>query len=720
MFSQFDLTNVSAAAQKDITELQNRINAYLLGQEDAERFRHYRLTRGVYGQRQVGVQMYRTKIPFGKLTARQLERIAQVSEKYTNGNLHLTTRQNIQLHYIKLTDAPAVSAELEQVAVTAREACGNTVRNITGSAKAGIDPQEPFDISPYAHAAFTYFLRNPICQDMGRKVKIAFSSGESDSAYTYFHDFGFIPRIENLHGQQGRGFKVVIGGGLGAQSMVAQTAYEFLETDKIIPFLEGALRVFDRYGEREKRMKARLKFLIQKVGLPHFLELVEQEQIALKNHSVPVAVIPDELPALPPPPDAHLPPHLEEITQTRPYQLWLSTNVFEQKQPGYYGIHIRVPLGNLHALQAYAIAQMVSDYAHNDLRITVNQGLLLRFVPQNALPWVYYRLQQINLAQPGFDTIVDITACPGTDTCALGVTNSTGLAAQLEEVIKEEYPELLTETGIKIKISGCMNSCGQHMAANIGFHGSSIKKNALVIPAMQIVLGGGVDVEGKGFIAEKIVKIPTKRVPDALRILLNDYEQHGNNTYFNDYFYQQGKNYFYNLLKPLADIATTNDGITFDWGQNTPYVQEIGVGECAGVSLDVVGAIINDAQEKITLAQDALAQDALADSIYHSYTAFVIGAKALLLSKEVHCNTHAGIISDFQTHYVNTGEFTLPNNNFEELALQINRHEPSAQFAKQYLHHAAGFVNAAINTRTQQLALANGQDKLVIDNYYKA
>ena len=300
------------------------------------------------------------------------------------------------------------------------------------------------------------------------------------------------------------------------------------------------------------------------------------------------------------------------------------------------------------------------------------------------------------------------------------MTNSTGLARQLEEVIVEEYPALVEESDIHIKISGCMNSCGQHMAANIGFHGSSIKRGALVVPAMQVVMGGGVDPEGKGFVAERIIKLPTKRIPDAVRYLLEDYEIKGNEgEYFNDYFQRQGKRYFYDLLKPLADLEALAAEDHFDWDQNQAYKQEIGVGECAGVTLDVVGTIIKESREKIDFAEEALGEGIYADSIYHSYTAFVIGAKALLLSKDVKCNTHKGILDDFQQHYVETGDVALPQN-FAEYVLRINKNEPTEAFAKAYLKDAANFVRQVISIRENQLTQANGADKLVIDNYYKA
>ena len=714
MNQNFDFQNVSKAAQKDILELEHRITKLKAGKEDEEKFKLYRLTRGVYGQRQLGVQMFRTKIPFGKLTADQLIRLADVSEKYTNGNLHITTRQNIQMHYVKLEDSPAIWTELAQAGVTAREACGNTVRNLTASATAGIDPDELFDVSPYVYAAYKYFLRNPICQEMGRKIKPAFSSSDKDSAYTYFHDFGFIPRVKIVEGVEQRGFKVVVGGGLGAVSMVAQTAYEFLEEDQIIPFMEAAIRVFDRYGEREKRMKARMKFLIKKLGFDGFMDLVEQERVALKNQSVPIDRTAVPIPE--PTPDKAAPTAVP-VNQLK-YEQWLRTNVFEQKQKGFYAVQLKVLLGNIHAVEARKLAALVKEYAADDIRLTVNQGILLKFLRQKNLPHLFNELSKLGLAEPGFNTIADITACPGTDTCALGVTNSTGLAKQLEEILIEEYPVLVEEAAIDIKISGCMNSCGQHMAANIGFHGSSIKQRPLVIPAMQVVMGGGVDPDGKGFVAEKVIKLPTKRIPDAVRYLLNDYEEKAlEGEYFNDYFQRLGKRYFYDLLKPLADLTNLDASFYFDWGQDKEYIQQIGVGECAGVTLDVVGTIIQEASDKSVFAQKALEEAIFADSIYHSYTAFVIGAKALLLSADIKCNTHKGILSDFEKHYGSTFKY---EGGFEAYVLRMNKQTPTEAFAKRYASEAQSFVDAVIQIRKKQLENLDGKDQLVIDNYYKA
>ncbi|MFN8268251.1 MAG: nitrite reductase [Chitinophagales bacterium] len=700
--------NISPEAARDIFELQQKVNAYMNGEIPTDKFKAFRLTRGVYGQRQLGVQMFRTKFPFGRINTKQLVRLATLSEQYASSNLHLTTRQNIQLHYVKVTDAPAMWAGLEDVGATAREACGNTVRNVTGSSIAGIDADELFDVSPYAQAAFEFFLRNPLCQDMARKVKIAFSSSDKDSAYTFLHDFGFVPRIKD----GARGFRVVVGGGLGAQSMLAHHVYDFLHEDLIIPFMEAALRVFDRYGERTRRNKARMKYLIKDLGLEKFLELVEIERKAnkvqrLKIDTTKVGVaIPDH---------DNIAPQVEIADQKR-YEDWLKTNVFEQKQKGYYAVALKVTKGDIKPDEARAIAALAQEYASEDMRITMNQGLLLRFVRKASLPYFYQVLDKMNFANPGFNTIADVTTCPGTDTCNLGVTNSMTLGNILEEVVQDEFYHLIFESDIKIKISGCMNSCGQHMAANIGLHGSSIKVGERVAPAMQVVLGGGVDINGVGTVGEKIVKIPTKRTPEMLRILLNDYESNSyEGEYFNDYFRRQGKPHFYALLKPLANTGLYVDDDFIDYGGIENYSPEIGVGECAGVMFDMVGVIIKDAENKWVDANENFDLGKYPEAIYHAYTGFIIAAKALLLSKEVECNTHIKILKDFDEHLVNTGDFTI-DGGFENMVLQINQYEPEKEFAQNYIQQFKAFIKAVIQYRE----IAVNTEKVVVESNYKA
>ncbi|MEO1052870.1 MAG: nitrite reductase [Bacteroidota bacterium] len=707
---------ISKAAQKDIIELEEKIERFNNLEIDEERFKLFRLTRGVYGQRQAGVQMFRTKLPYGKLTTDQLRRIADISDEYTNGNLHTTTRQNIQLHYIKLEDTPEIWVKLEEVGVTAREACGNTVRNITASPYAGIDPNEPFDVTPYAEAVFQYFLRNPICQEMGRKIKMAFSSNEKDAAFTYIHDFGFIPRIKDNQ----RGFKVVIGGGLGAQPFMAQTAFEFLPEDQVIPFIEAGLRVFDRHGERANRNKARMKYLIEPkrgLGIEKFLELVNEERKALPYHSYPV----DH--NLVPQATAPVIDQVEkvEVTDRAKYEKWLETNVFEQEQKGAYAVQIKLLLGNISSDNAQVLADLVDKYAANDIRITINQGLLLKYVPEAALPILFNQLNEIGLAEPGFGSIADITACPGTDTCNLAVSNSTAISVELEKVINQEFPQLINDTHLGIKISGCMNSCGQHMIANIGFHGSSIKNGNLVIPAMQVVMGGGVAPDGRSFIAEKVIKLPSKRIPNALREILTAYENESEeNEYFNDFFLRKGGRYFYGILKHLADKSEVHADEYVDWGSTESFVPEIGTGECAGVVLDVIGTIIKDADDKQTLAKQTLDEGAYSAAIYYSYSVFVVAAKALLLSQDIACNTHNKIINDFQKTFVESGDFSVIQN-FEELVLQINKNEATQEFAKTYLQQSEYFLEKVKAYRNAQVAKDSVQEeKLVVKDFYKA
>lgn len=685
--------------EKDIIELEKKIRAFREGTLNEEKFRSLRLARGVYGQRQQGVQMIRIKLPFGKITTKQLLRIAAISDEYSTGNLHLTTRQDIQIHYVSLERTPELWAKLELDDITLREACGNTVRNITASATAGIDPKEPFDVSPYAHEMFKYLLRKPFGQELGRKFKIAFSSNDDDTAFTFMHDLGFIPKIKIVDGKEVRGFKVLIAGGLGAQPILAKTAHEFLEEDQIIPFTEAVIRVFDRHGERTSRHKARIKYLVQKIGLEQVMQYVNEEHLALnvKSYTINRNAVPVVLN------DKQGTFTTFKISNEKKYQDWLKSNVFEQKQKGYFGVNIKILLGNFSSDTARALAPIVEKYAANDIRITVNQGLLLKYVPKEALPALFQELDKLNFAEPGFDSVADITACPGTDTCNLGISSSTGIARELERVVIEEYPDLLFNNDIKIKISGCMNSCGQHSLAQIGFHGSSFKNGAAVVPALQLVLGGGTVGNGEGRVSEKIIKVPSKRGPAVLRTLLDDFESNSTGgEYFNSYYDKKGKDYFYQLLKPHADNSTLQPEECLDWGHTEQFKTEIGVGECAGVMIDLVATLLFEVEEKIDWAESSLVSEMYADSIYHSYSAMVNAAKALLLGKSVPTNTQHGIINDFDKFFVDTNEIKL-DGPFKEFVLQINKNEPSKAFAEKFLNESRGFLAQAKQYRELQV-----------------
>jgi sulfite reductase (ferredoxin) len=678
-----DLNNPIVA--KDIIDLEKKIRLFREGKIDDDKFRSLRLVRGIYGQRQPGVQMIRIKLPLGRVTTKQLRRIAAISDEYASSNLHATTRQDIQIHFVSLDRTPELWAKLEKDSITTREACGNTVRNITASDLAGIDPKEPFDVTPHAYEMFQYLLRNPICQEMGRKFKISFSSSDEDTAFSFIHDLGFIPKI--VDGK--RGFKVMIGGGLGANPTLALVAYEFLEEEAIIPLTEAVLRVFDRYGERTRRMKARFKFLLNDIGLEKVMELVEEERKAIKFKKYPI-----NLNVVPEP---HIPEggHFDDvqIKDLKKFQLWHDTNVIDQKQEGFFGVYVKLPLGNMSSDLARKFADVVDTYASHELRITINQGYLLRYVRPEALQPLYVALDSLGLAEPGFDSVADITACPGTESCALAISDSTQISLALEKVIREEYPELVHNVDIKIKISGCPNSCGQHGLAGIGLHGSTIKdKQGKVLPALVVLLGGGKTRDGGGIISDKILKIPSKRGPDALRLLLNDYETNSlDGEYYHDYFVRMGRNHFYAFLKPLGDLTTVVPSDYVDWGEEHNFVLHTAVGECAGVMIDLISTLLYDSEEKILWATEALREKQYADSIYHSYSSFINTAKALLLSRDIKPSTQIQTMNDFDKEFVQTGIFQLPMN-FREFVLRINKNEPSEEFAIAYLEDSKKFL----------------------------
>ncbi|MEB2783551.1 nitrite reductase [Algoriphagus persicinus] len=669
--------------EQDIIDLEKKIALFNGGNIDEEKFRSLRLARGIYGQRQPGVQMIRIKLPYGRVSSDQLRRICKVSDEYSTGRLHITTRQDIQIHYVSLDRTPELWAELERDDVTIREACGNTIRNVTASETAGIDPNEPFDVTPYADAVFKYFLRNPISQEMGRKFKISFSSSDEDTGLSYLHDLGFIPKVKVIDGTEVRGFKVMLGGGLGSQPRHADVFSEFVEADQIIPFAEAVIRIFDRHGERAKRMKARMKYLIKDIGLEAFLELVENEKKALPFKSYPIDF--ESYDAAQKLPDAPAEPVQEELGLD--FEHFKLTNILPQKQKGFVSVGVRVTLGDFYTDQARKLADLVEKYASAEVRFTLRQNFLIRDVREDLIPYFYKELKEIGLAAAGYNTLGDITACPGTDTCNLGIASSTGIAAELEKVILAEYPQYLKNQDLVIKISGCMNACGQHNMAHIGFQGMSMKSGKVVIPALQVLLGGGNMGDGSGRFADKVTKIPSKRGPQALRVLLDDYDANANGLDFLSYYDEKGQIYFYELLKELGDASTVTPADYVDWGNTEEYKIAVGVGECAGVVLDLVATLLLEAKEKIDTAQKCLEEGRWSDSIYHHYAGLINAAKAILLSESLSANSYANIIAQFDEAFIASGKIDL-GGSFAEKIYQINQHEPTEEFANAYAAQA--------------------------------
>ncbi len=684
----------NSIVEKDVLELEAKIRQFKDGDLDEEKFRSLRLARGVYGQRQQGVQMIRIKLPYGKVTSKQLKRICDVSDEYSTGRLHITTRQDIQIHYVDLDRTPELWAELEKDDVTLREACGNTVRNVTASETAGIDVDEPFDVSPYAQALFKYFLRNPISQEMGRKFKVSFSSSDADTGLSYMHDLGFIAKIKNGV----KGFKVLLGGGLGSQPRHADELFSFLSADKIIPLMDGVVRVFDRYGERKSRAKARMKFLLKDIGLDGFKKLLEEEQKAVPQQTISIDT--DAYPKIKIV-DVAVPE--VEIVDKKEFEQWKSTNLVPQKQSGYVAIGIKVLLGDFYTDKARLLAELVQQYAAGEIRLSLRQNILIPYVKEELVPFFYVELKKIEFTEIGYNKALDITACPGTDTCNLGISSSTGIAEELERVIKTEYPEYIGNPDVVIKISGCMNACGQHNMANIGFQGMSIRtKDKLVAPALQVLLGGGNDGNGRGRFADKVVKVPSKRGPEALRLILDDFDAHGNGASFADYYQAKGEMYFYDFLKPLTDIENLTQEDFIDWGATERYKKAIGIGECAGVVIDLIVTLLFESEEKIQNAQETLKRGKWAASIYHSYSSMVNSAKALLTAEKTKTNTHNSIIRDFDERFIASGKIDL-NTKFEYLVLQLNKNEPTEAFAKSYLEDTKGFLKSVEVYRKQEL-----------------
>lgn len=681
--------------EKDILELERKIHEFHGGKLDEEKFRSLRLARGVYGQRQQGVQMIRIKLPYGKVTSKQLYRICDVSDEYSRGRLHITTRQDIQIHYVDLNRTPELWAELEKDDITLREACGNTVRNVTASETAGIDVEEPFDVSPYAHALFQYFLRNPVSQEMGRKFKVSFSASDKDTGLSYMHDLGFIAKIEDGV----KGFKVMLGGGLGSQPRHADVLYEFLPSEKIIPLMETVVRVFDRYGERKSRAKARMKFLLKDVGLDGFKKLLEEERKAIPHKIFPIDAL-----AYPKIKLSEVDAPEVEIENKNEFEKWKSTNIVPQKQSGFVAIGIKVLLGDFYTDKARSLADLVQKYAAGEIRLSLRQNILIPFVKEEAIPFFYRELKKMGFAEAGYNKALDITACPGTDTCNLGIASSTGIAEELERVIKAEYPQYIDNPDVVIKISGCMNACGQHNMANIGFQGMSVRtKDKLVAPALQVLLGGGNDGNGNGRFADKVVKVPSKRGPEALRLILNDFDANGNGRSFPDYYAEKGQMYFYDFLTHLSSVDDLTADDFVDWGNSERYEKAIGVGECAGVVIDLIATLLFESEEKIQNAQEKFEEGKWAASIYHAYASMVNSAKAMLTSEKTKVNTHASIIKDFDEKFVADGRIEV-DGGFGNRVLSINKNEPTKEFAARYLKDAKAFLVSVEKYREQELA----------------
>ena len=509
---------------------------------------------------------------------------------------------------------------------------------------------------------------------MGRKFKAAFSSAASDQALTFIHDLGFIPVIKKGK----RGFRVMLGGGIGSQPVEANEVFSFLEADRMIPFSEAVIRVFDRHGERNKRNKARLKFLVKEIGLTTFLEWVAEEENSLIQKTYPIAVYDRDLKE---------PLYSERETiklDTKEFNLWKKTNLFKQKQAGYFSVGLPIEVGDISSSKARELAKVMLDFTRDDNRFSLGQSILLRDVEEGHLPALYTRLKEINLHRSGFHKLNDIVACPGTDTCNLGIASSMGLAKVLQQLIETEFHTLIEKYDLNIKISGCMNACGQHTLAHIGFQGMTVKANENIAPATQILLGGGVLGNGTGRFADKVLKVPAKRTPEVLRWILNDYDtERKSEEDFFAYYDRRTKDYFYQNLKHYSDVTNLKDSDLIDWGVKEKYKKEIGIGECAGVTIDLVQTLLFDAKESFDWATEAYKNERYSDAIYHAYNARIRGAKAVLTRTDAKINSHASIIAAFDPEFP---EYESENKiAFKDTVLEFKKEGPSKSFASKYV-----------------------------------
>jgi sulfite reductase (ferredoxin) len=605
--------------ENEIRQVEENIRALKAGKMEMDDFRRFRLNNGIYGIRnQVDKQMVRIKVPFGKLTPEQLEAMAAVTETYAPSKIgHFTTRQNLQIHMVPLEDTPKIMRRLAEAGLTPREGCGNTVRNITANPYTGVHPQDVFDVAPYADAAFKFFLRNPLSQNLPRKFKIAFESTPTDYALTAIHDMAFVAEIRNGV----RGFRTYVGGGLGATPQVAIRLEDFTPAELMMPTIETVVRLFDRFGERADKLHARIKFLVKKWGADEFRKKFQAERRAVLSTragsidwTIPVTeetapVLAETLfaqtphpalsqeerenPSFPSPLGGRWPNGPDEggplagTVQAEPpvpgFDRWKATNVAAQRQPGYSWATVVLPLGDITVGQMRDLAKISRRLNGGRLRTTVEQNFLLRWVKNEHLPALYNDLVKAGLGTAGGNRLSDITRCPGADTCQIAVTKSRELAIALGGLFTNGLSADVDLEGIHIKISGCTNSCGQHHIGSLGFYGTYRKIGDRPVPHY-MMLAGGSTKEGEARFGQVIAALPARRVPDAVKKVIGAYKAERQGTeLFETWFDRVGKAHVKELVLEFTTLPpyAENPTLYYDWGETADFKPDIGVGECA-------------------------------------------------------------------------------------------------------------------------------------------
>ncbi|HEY7490990.1 MAG TPA: nitrite/sulfite reductase [Candidatus Tectomicrobia bacterium] len=720
--------HLSANLTQEIDIYETQLTLRRQGKIDERVFAETRLRRGVYGQRYDNGQrhdgqrtqqlaypsapltkgpqtvwdapgMQRIKIPFGGLNAAQMETLADLAEEYSDAICHVTTRQDFQLHFVHIDDTPDLMRRLAAVGITTLEACGNVVRNVTACPLAGVCHDEPFDTTPYAHALAYFLLGHKDAQDFGRKFKIAFSGcAEHACGLTNMHDMGLIARTRDEQGQPRRGFAFFVGGGLGSVPHQAQLLEAFVPEDEMLPLAQAVCRVFARLGEKRNRARARLKFLVVKLGIDEFRRLVLEERASLPADDRWSMYL-DDL-------------HITDEQPTRPGQAlgtgphaagfaaWMASNVISQRQPGYAVATVCLPLGDITPQQMRALAAIARRYNGGRARTTVEQNIVLRWISQADLPALYTELAAVGLAQPGASTLVDITACPGTDTCKLGISSSRGLAAELRQRILTRNAQLDEAVkNLKIKISGCFNSCGQHHVADIGFYGVSRKVGNHAVPHFQVVLGGQW-TENAGAYGLATMAIPSKNIPAVVERITDFYvAKRLLGESFQTFIKRIGKAPLRSLLEDLTQVPAYATDPTYysDWGDPREYtIGDMGVGECAGevVSLTQFGLAASERQ--VFEAQVHLENGDYRKAGEIAYHAMLQAAKALIQTRNIDIlDAPDRILQEFRQYFYDTELF------FDPFA--------GPKFA-QYLFHAhdeglSDLSPAAVHRRIEEASL---------------
>jgi sulfite reductase (ferredoxin) len=643
--------------QDELAYYEQQIKKYRAGELGETKMQKLRLQFGTYAQRQEGVQMQRIKIPGGYLTADQLTRLADVADLYASGFIHFTTREDAQLYYLQLEDAPALLRSLAEVNITTREACGNTVRNITACYRAGVSHNELFNVYPYAQALFRYFVRNKYNQNMGRKFKIAFEGCAEDHSALSFHDLGFHAVTREENGETRRGFRVHIGGGMGSGPHIAHIYTDFLPVEEMFNFSTAVIRIFDRYGERKQRMKARMKFLVQSMGWEKFRAAVDAEREIIG----PLPAVEDFLEEAEEPELSGFAPRLNVINSSvndPDFQQWARDSVIEHRIEGLRGVHVRTKFGDITSDRARALADIARRFSAGELRVSIEQNLFLPWVRVEDLPVLYHALRQVSLGDSGAETVADLTACPGADTCRLGIASAKGLGTAISDSFFEgalaAYREVSRD--LRIKISGCPNGCAQHAVANIGFHAAALTHDGHNVPAHLLFLGGQAN-HGRPQAAKVVGKFPARNAVKVVETLLSLHQaERLNHEDFNSFIARIGDQRVKAALEPLKIIPAFEDDPQFydDYGhENERFTVRSGVrGECAGTTIAEVVPIFETAHERLAQTGAYIHHGNYEQALLEAYEAAAAAARVPLYQRLVDPFTSLEALWEFENLFV--------------------------------------------------------------------